>query len=175
MVKQSLHGDAFEEFSSSLLRLTRSLRSTSHRWVQLPGGLKRTDITILTVLSDHGACRPGFIADRLNIGASVISRQLVSLVADGLVTRDRDPEDGRAERISLAPEGELRLKALRAAYIQALREQFTDWDAPKAHEAAALLNEISDHIIPALGGPERAPREHLTTPTDTKDTKDLHV
>lgn len=165
MVKQ-LNDDAFEEFSASLFRLTRSLRSTSHLWVQLPGNLKRTDVTILTVLSDNGDCRPGFIADQLNVGASVVSRQLVSLAADGLVIRSKDPDDGRAERITLSAEGKARLVALRTAYVRSLREQFTDWDDSRAHEAAALLHEISNHIVPALSGPDAS---HL------KDTKDIHV
>ena len=37
-----------------------------------------------------------------------------------------------------------------------MREQFTDWDSAKANEAAALLDEISDHIVPALGGADAA-------------------
>jgi DNA-binding MarR family transcriptional regulator len=173
MVKQSGEDDAFEEFSASLFRLTRSMRAASHLWVQLPGGLKRTDIAVLTVLADCGASRPGFIADRLNVGASVISRQLVSLVADGLVVRGKDPLDGRAEQISLAPEGRLRLQALRAAYIRGLREQFTDWDETKAREAAAVLHEISDHIIPVLGGQDRPfPHDTSTTHESTDSDSD---
>lgn len=152
MVKH-VDDDAFEVFSASLFRLTRSLRSTSHLWVQLPGNLKRTDITILTVLSDHGDCRPGFIADQLHVGASVVSRQLVTLSADGLVVRRKDPIDGRAELISLSAHGQERLGALRTAYVKALREQFTDWDADQATGAAALLHEISDHIVEALSAP----------------------
>ncbi|MEO6021190.1 MAG: MarR family winged helix-turn-helix transcriptional regulator [Knoellia sp.] len=177
MVKQSVEVEveAFEEFSSSLFRLTRSLRSTSHLWVQLPGNLKRTDLSILMVLRDNGDCRPGFVADVLNVGASVVSRQLVSLVANGLVFRRKDPMDGRAELISLSAEGRARLTTLRQAYVSGMREQFTDWDASKVIQAAALLDEISDHILPALGGSSRAPREHASTHTPTKDTKDLHV
>ena len=165
MVKQ-LNDDAFEVFSASLFRLTRSLRSTSHLFVQLPGNLKRTDVTILTVLSDHGDCRPGFIADQLNVGASVVSRQLVSLAADGLVVRRKDPDDGRAERITLSAQGKARLAALRTAYVRSLREQFTDWDDAKANEAAALLHEISNHIVPAPSGPDAS---------HDKDTEDTHV
>lgn len=175
MVKHMVDGDAFEAFSSSLFRLTRSLRSTSHLWVQLPGGLKRTDITILTVLSDHGDCRPGFVADRLGVGASVVSRQLVSLVADGLVVRRKDPGDGRAELISLSEQGQARLDALRAAYSRGMREQFTDWDSARAREAAALLDEISDHIVPALGGVGRGPNDTTDNDTDSDDTEDTHV
>ncbi|GAA4125969.1 hypothetical protein GCM10022415_33420 [Knoellia locipacati] len=152
MVKQSPGGDEFEQFATSLFRLTRSLRATSHLWLQLPGGLKSTDITILKVLEDHGQSRSGFIADRLHVGASVISRQLASLSADGLVVRRKDPTDGRAELVDLTPEGRARLASLRRTYVSGMREQFTDWDAETALAAARTLDEISNHIVPALGG-----------------------
>lgn len=181
MVNQS-GSDEFELFATSLFRLTRSLRTTSHLWVQLPGGLKRTDVTILKVLHDHGDARPGFIADHLGVGASVISRQLVSLSAEGLVERRKDPADGRAELIRLTPQGRTRLTALRQAYVGGMREHFTDWDAETATRAARLLDDISDHIVPALGGPEPTRPGAIpptpTTTTDTNpddDTKDLHV
>ncbi|WP_052111607.1 MarR family winged helix-turn-helix transcriptional regulator [Knoellia subterranea] len=175
MVKE-MEGDAFEEFSTSLFRLTRSLRSTSHLWVQLPGGLKRTDIATLTVLADHGDCRPGFIADRMHVGASVVSRQLAGLADDGLVIRRKDPADGRAELISLSPEGEARLQALRTAYVATLRDHFTDWDAARAREAAALLHDIADHVVRALAG--TAPHHHThpnSTDTHDNDSQDIHV
>lgn len=184
MVNQS--SEEFEVFATSLFRLTRSLRTTAHLWVQLPGGLKRTDVTILKVLHDQGDARPGLIAERLGVGASVISRQLVSLVSDGLVERRKDPADGRAELIRLTPEGRDRLAALREAYVRGMREHFTDWDGETARRAAELLDEISDHIVPALGGPAPAPSA-TTTPSPTPDddpddtddtdddTKDLHV
>ena len=152
MVKQSARGDEFEEFATSLFRLTRSLRAATHLWVQLPGGLKSTDITILKVLEDHGDSRAGYIAERLHVGASVISRQLVSLAAEGLVVRRKDPSDGRAELVSLTSEGRDRLASLRRTYVSGMRAQFTDWDAATATRVARMLDEISDHIIPALGG-----------------------
>ena len=160
-------GDAFDHFSSSLFRLTRTLRATSHLWVQLPGNLKRTDVTILKVMEAHGACRPGFIADELKVGPSVISRQLVSLLADGLVVRRKDPQDGRAELISLSDSGKRRLEVLRAAYVRGMSEQFTDWDHDKVLDSAALLDEISDHIAAALGHRE-------THPTTTNVIEDPH-
>lgn len=63
-----------------------------------------------------------------------------------------------------------------------MREQFTDWDGDTALRAAQVLDEISDHIIPALGGaggptgPTRptgpTPPTHPDTTTRT-DSKDL--
>lgn len=171
MVKQSERapedGDAFEQLRSSLFRLTRSLRSTAHLWVQLPGNLKRTDVTILKVMEAHGDCRPGFIAEELEVGPSVISRQLVSLCDDGLVVRRKDPEDGRADLISLSESGKQRLQALRAAYVRGMREQFTDWDHDKVLASAALLEELSDHIAPALG-------HHEPGTTTTSIIEDSH-
>ena len=158
MVKQSPGGDEFELFASSLFRLTRSLRAASHLWLQLPGGLSSTDVTLLKVLEDHGDTRSGCIAELLHVGPSVISRQLTSLTAEGLVERRKDPADGRAELVSLTEEGRARLVSLREAYVERMREHFTDWDAETATGAARTLDEISDHIIPALGGSSPAAR-----------------
>ncbi|MFW5472047.1 MarR family winged helix-turn-helix transcriptional regulator [Knoellia sp. CPCC 206450] len=162
MVKQS-SADEFELFASSLFRLTRSLRAASHLWLQLPGGLSPTDVTLLKVLEDHGDARSGFIAERLHVGPSVISRQLVTLTAEGLVERRRDPADGRAELVSLSEEGRARLASLRRAYVERMREHFTDWDGETATGAARTLDEITDHIIPALGGSSPAARTRATT------------
>ncbi|CAN7371967.1 MarR family winged helix-turn-helix transcriptional regulator [Knoellia sp. LjRoot47] len=177
MVKQSPGGAEFEQFATSLFRLTRSLRATSHLWLQLPGGLKSTDITILKVLEDHGEVRSGFIAEQLHVGASVISRQLVSLGAEDLVVRRKDPSDGRAELVSITDEGRARLAALRRTYVSGMREQFTDWDGDTALRAAQVLDEISDHIIPALGGAggtHRADPAHRADPTDSPRHHDTH-
>ncbi|MDN5892570.1 MAG: MarR family transcriptional regulator [Nocardioides sp.] len=152
MVKQVASSDAFEEFAVSLFRFNRMVRSTGHLWVQLPGNLKRSDITILRTLKEYGDSRPGCIAEHLGIGASVISRQLVSLTEEGLVVRRKDPDDGRAELIRLTDSGDSRLRAIREAYVAGMRSQFTDWDTAKVSRAAALLDEVSDHIAPALGG-----------------------
>ncbi|MDT0202072.1 MarR family transcriptional regulator [Nocardioides sp. AE5] len=160
MVKQSAVDDGsspgpFDDFATSLFRFTRTLRSTQGLWVQLPGRLKRSDVTILRVLSERGECRPGFIADELGIGASAVSRQLVPLEEDRLVARRRDPEDGRAELVSLTPVGRSRLTTLRTAYISGMQAQFADWDDDQVYAAAALLDQISDHLAPALGRPQK--------------------
>ncbi|KQZ75009.1 MarR family winged helix-turn-helix transcriptional regulator [Nocardioides sp. Root151] len=161
MVKHPEPVDAFDVFSHSLFRLPRALRTTGHLWVQLPGNLKRADVTLLKVLADHGDCRPGFIAEQINVGPSVISRQLASLDADGLVVRRPDPDDGRAELISLTAAGAERLTALRAAYVSTLRAQFTDWDEVKVLRAARLLDEISDRIA-SIAAQRAATSAHST-------------
>lgn len=161
MVKQVASRETFEEFAGSLFRLTRTLRSTAHLWGQMPGKLTRTDVTILRILAERGDTRPGCIAEQLGVGPSVVSRQLGPLTGDGLVVRRPDPQDGRAELISLTDNGHSRLRAVRENFVQGMREQFTDWDDAKVLEAAALLEEISDHLAPVLG--RREPPDATTT------------
>ncbi|HEY9564000.1 MAG TPA: MarR family transcriptional regulator, partial [Nocardioides sp.] len=135
MGKQLEHDAAFDEFAASLFRLTRTLRSTQGLWVQLPGGLKRSDVTILKLINELGECRPGTIADRLGVGPSVISRQLTNLDDEQLISRRRDPEDGRAELIVMTELGGERLAAMRAAYVLGMQEHFTDWTDERARTA----------------------------------------
>src|SRR3546814_15890214 len=130
-VKHWVDDDAFDEFAAILFRLTRTLRSTQWLWVQLPGGLKRSDVTSLKLINELGECRPGTIADRLGVGPSVISRQLTNPDDEQLISRRRDPEDGRAELIATTELGGERPAAMRAAYVLGLQEPFPDWnDAP---------------------------------------------
>lgn len=170
MVKQlseetdAAHAAAFDALAVSLFRFTRTIRSTSSLWVQLPGNLRRSGVAILRTLAEQGDCRPGHIAEMLGVGPSVISRQLVALGDQGLVVRRPDPADGRAELVSLTSTGEQRLTAMRTAYVAQMREHFTDWDDAKVDRAAALLEEISDHVAAALG---REPRR-----TQTQDDKE---
>src|SRR3546814_17106358 len=136
-VKHWVDDDAFDEFAAILFRLTRTLRSTQWLWVQLPGGLKRSDVTSLKLINELGECRPGTIADRLGVGPSVISRQLTNLDDEQLISRRRDPEDGRAELIVMNELGGERLAAMRAAYVLGLQAHFPDLTDQRARTAAA--------------------------------------
>lgn len=154
-----------EDFTVGLFRISRAIRAIPYRWGQLPGGLKRSDLHVLRTLSEHGECRPGFIAEKLGVGPSVISRQLVALDEEQLILRRRDPEDGRAELIGLTDSGLERLATLRAAYMAHLQELFSDWDEENVLAAAHLLHEISDRIAPETGC-------EPTHPADTTNQKE---
>lgn len=143
---------AFEEFAASLFRMKRTMRAAGPFWGELPGGLKRVDATVLRIIDEHGECRPGFIADVLAVGPSVISRQLASLAEDGVVARRRDPEDGRAELVALTELGSRRLVEMRTAYVARMQQHFTHWDRTKVEAAARLLNDITDTVAFALRG-----------------------
>jgi DNA-binding MarR family transcriptional regulator len=69
-------------------------------------GLTVAQAATLEALRGGGPVRLGSLARRLGITPSTLTRNLVRLEAEGLVTREADPDDARAARVRLTAEGE---------------------------------------------------------------------
>lgn len=65
------------------------------------------------------------LAARVLISPSGLTRRLDRLVAQGLVRRGADPEDGRVALASLTEEGLARLRAAARTHLRGIREHFT--------------------------------------------------
>lgn len=147
MVNQSATRDVtVEKLTTSMLALSRSLRSLSHREVVSVAGLRRSDIPLLRNLCDHGPMRPGELADRLGVGPSVVSRQLTSLVADQLVTRRTDPTDARADLIDITDDGRARVAELWTVLLEFVTERVHEWDDPQLSTLAHLLGQLNESL-----------------------------
>src|SRR5690348_1074707 len=100
---------SLERLLDGLLRLSGTLAAHSRAWGAEAGGLSRGDMSVLGTLAVTGPQRAGMLALHLQVGAPVISRQVASLAAQGLVVRRADPDDGRAELVTLTDAGRDRL------------------------------------------------------------------
>lgn len=69
-------------------------------------GLTVAQAATLEALRGGEPVRLGPLARRLGITPSTLTRNLARLFADGLLTRDADPQDGRAARVRLTAAGE---------------------------------------------------------------------
>jgi DNA-binding MarR family transcriptional regulator len=65
------------------------------------------------------------LAARVLISPSGLTRRLDRLVAQGLVGRETDPEDGRGALARLTDEGLARLRAAARTHLRGIREHFT--------------------------------------------------
>jgi DNA-binding MarR family transcriptional regulator len=110
------------------------------------GGLRRSDASVLKVLMREGEQRGGELAAKLGVDASVVSRQVAALEADGLVSRRPDPADARVGLISLAPRGKAQLEALYSSYTQHLRAALADLDDDTLLAAAESMQRIAHAI-----------------------------
>jgi DNA-binding MarR family transcriptional regulator len=101
---------------------------------------------VLKILLKDGEQRGGEVAAKLGVDASVVSRQLTALEADGLVSRRPDPADARVGLVSLAPRGEADLEALYSSYTQHLRAALADLDDDALLAAAETMQRIAHAI-----------------------------
>jgi len=138
--------EAVEGLFDGLVRFSRALKALSGDWGHATHDLSRGDVVTLGVLEARGSTRPGRIAAALNVDPSVISRQLVTLARLGLVTRGTDPEDGRAELITITPQGRERLAQAREAICLALADRLGHWGLDDIARATAMVDDLSTHL-----------------------------
>ncbi|HEY3561686.1 MAG TPA: MarR family winged helix-turn-helix transcriptional regulator [Kribbella sp.] len=134
---------AAQELLEGVSSLVRAVRCIEHRHLSGDGGLRRSDASVLKVLMKDGEQRGGEIAAKLGVDASVVSRQVTALEADGLVSRRPDPADARVGLVSLSPRGKAQLEAMYSSYIQQLRTALSDLDDDALIAAAATMQRIA--------------------------------
>jgi len=144
-----------QELLEGVSALIRAVRCVEHRQLAPDGGLRRADASVLKVLLKDGEQRGGELAAKLGVDASVVSRQLTALEADGLVSRRPDPADARVGLVSLAPRGKAQLEALYSSYTQHLRAALADLDDDALLAAADTMQRIAHAITEVNRGVRR--------------------
>jgi DNA-binding MarR family transcriptional regulator len=150
-----VEGDAAaQDVLEGISALFRAVRCVEHRQGWPDVGLRRADASVLKVLAKDGEQRGGEIAVKLGVDASVVSRQLGVLEADGLVSRRPDPADARVSLVALSADGRARLDKLYADYTKQLRTALADWDDDDMAAAAETLRRVAGAVTQA-GQPVR--------------------
>ena len=75
-----------------------------------------------------GPLRVSALAEVIHSDVSTVSRQVSTLVDLGFVTRGPDPDDGRAQALTLTDEGTALLHAIRGDRDRWLQGLLADWD-----------------------------------------------
>src|SRR4051812_463211 len=141
--------DPAQELLEGVSTLVRAVRCIEHGHAWPDGGLRRADAGVLKVLAKLGEQRSGDIAARLGVDASVVSRQLTALEADGLVARRPDPADARVSLTALTPAGRLRLEKLYAGFSRQLRAALADWNDEDLSATAGALRRVAEAMTEA--------------------------
>jgi DNA-binding MarR family transcriptional regulator len=121
----------------SVTRLARRLRQ------QTASGLTPSQGAALATVERHAPLTPSELASIERIQRPTATRLLSGLADAGLVSRERDPNDGRITRVSLTREGAATLKRgrLRKNAYLARRLQRLDPEQLETLERAAVLLE----------------------------------
>ena len=68
-------------------------------------GVTTAEWVVMRVLHDVETLAPSQVAERMGMTRGAISKLADRLINKGMVARSRDPEDGRAQALSLTPRG----------------------------------------------------------------------
>ncbi|WP_433684231.1 MarR family winged helix-turn-helix transcriptional regulator [Nocardia sp. CA-119907] len=136
------------EFETMLLsRYQLSSRRRAH------GMLERSSYLLLSRLAIDGPLSIRQLSDALHLDASTLSRQIGTLLRDGLVERIPDPEGGMARKFRTSAEGEQRLEAERAATVSGLECVMHDWTPQDVAAFADYLRRFNGSIEQLDGRP----------------------
>jgi len=103
-------------------------------------GVTVAEWVLMRQLLDEDALAPSRLADRMGMTRGAISKLADRLIAKAMLTRAADPEDGRAQTLSLTSAGRALVPEL-AALADANDTEFFDGLAPK--DRAALIRILS--------------------------------
>ncbi len=144
-------GHAHEDYvrlERELTVLLRRARAVSARMAgELHRGLDGAAYGLLTLLDDTGPLRASDLVTKLGLDKSTVSRQVASLVDLGLVDRAADPDDGRAQVLSISAEGHRRLSDVRDVRRARWEADLSDWpasDVATLGELLARLNRLGE-------------------------------
>ena len=129
-----------DRLHSAAIHLLRRLRREDTK-----SGLSAPRLSALSVLVFGGPVTLGELANAEQVRPPTMTRLISALEAEGLVSREADPDDGRLTRIRATPKGRALLPLHRGTPVEyALRAQ-------PVHERGA-----GEHRVPGDHGRERA-------------------
>lgn len=99
---------------------------------------------LLKLLHTEGPKRAGALAEILQSDPSTISRQVATLVKDGLVERQADPDDGRASLLVLTAKANEVLAEHDAIRLRYFDEMLRDWTPEELRNFAVMLARFTD-------------------------------
>ena len=98
---------------------------------------------LLRALANEGPMRAGALAECVRSDPSTVSRQVATLVRDGLLERRADPVDGRASLLVLTPRADDVLAEHDEIRLQHFARMLADWSERDLRRFATLLQRFT--------------------------------
>lgn len=98
---------------------------------------------LLTVIRREGPIRLTELASCIGVGKPSVSRQIAFLESIGLVAKEADPLDGRAQTIRLTPKGEEKMHQVQDARREVFRERLGEWPVEDLQSLAAYMAKLN--------------------------------
>ncbi|MDQ0634648.1 DNA-binding MarR family transcriptional regulator [Arthrobacter pascens] len=124
--------------------LWRRARSVSHQLSrQVHPDMEPAAYGLLTVIRREGPIRLTELALSIGVGKPSVSRQIAFLESIGLVSKEADPLDGRAQSIRLTDKGEEKMHQVQDARRQVFRERLGEWPLEELQTLAQYIAKLN--------------------------------
>ncbi|WP_427174179.1 MarR family winged helix-turn-helix transcriptional regulator [Arthrobacter sp. 92] len=98
---------------------------------------------LLTVIRREGPIRLTDLASCIGVGKPSVSRQIAFLESIGLVSKDADPLDRRAQAIRLTPRGEEKMHQVQDARREVFRDRLGEWPVEELQALAKYMAKLN--------------------------------
>jgi DNA-binding MarR family transcriptional regulator len=98
---------------------------------------------LLTVIRREGPIRLTELASCIGVGKPSVSRQIAFLESIGLVSKEADPLDGRAQTIRLTAKGEDKMHQVQDARREVFRERLGEWPVEELQTLAMYMAKLN--------------------------------
>lgn len=157
--------DALQQVEHQLSLLWRRARSISHQLSrQVHPDMEPAAYGLLTVIRREGPIRLTDLATCIGVGKPSVSRQIAFLESVGLVYKEADPQDGRAQSIRLTDKGEEKMHQVQDARRQVFRERLGEWPLEDVQTLAHYMGRLNavygDGLLKDITGKEPDTSDH---------------
>ncbi|NRQ38170.1 MarR family transcriptional regulator [Nonomuraea sp. NN258] len=147
-------GAELDRTVAAFRRLVTTLnRGKTHERLTEAAGVRldRPDVQIIAYLLDAGEPRRvGMIAEALQVESPHVTRHVTRLEERGLVNRVRDPDDGRAWRIALTPEGAEAAVRCRQVTSDWFETALAEWSQEDREQLSRLMERLAGDVCTHL-------------------------
>ncbi|HLJ99131.1 MAG TPA: MarR family transcriptional regulator [Streptosporangiaceae bacterium] len=109
--------------------------------------LDRAAVMVLLQLAESGAVRPGELAERLEVEAPHVTRQVQRLEKAGYAGRSPDPDDRRAQLIELTPSGLAAAGRIREVGRSAMQAALAQWSPDELRQFVSQFHRLVDDFL----------------------------
>ncbi|GAB2873694.1 MarR family winged helix-turn-helix transcriptional regulator [Nocardioides pacificus] len=121
-------------------RLRRKLTQQAQ---DISPGLGINSYAVLEVLAQRGGRRQGEVGEMVGLEKGGLSRAVNDLIELGLVSRQTDPDDGRAHLIDLTGDGRARMNELHHVRRDRFRSRMDEWSLQDLQDLSSLLTRYN--------------------------------
>jgi DNA-binding MarR family transcriptional regulator len=132
---------AVEHQMSLLWRRGRSLSHQLSR--QVHPDMEPAAYGLLSVIRRQGPIRLTELASCIGVGKPSVSRQIAFLESLGLVSKEADPLDRRAQSIRLTAKGEEKMHQVQDARREVFRERLGEWPTEELQTLAKYMAKLN--------------------------------